>query len=169
MWKPILLETERLTIRTFVPADLKDLQGQLSDTDVMSHYPAVLSKEECENWLQGILKDYQSSGFGMLAVHLKETGEYVGQTGIMRRLIDECEHHYLSYLMCKEFWGHGYATEATRRILDYGFGTLGIHKVEALIVPDNTRSIRLAERLGMHYNSTIQHQGREHCVYALIR
>lgn len=169
MWSPIEFETERLKIRMFTPADLEDLYAQLSDPDVMRYYPAVLSEEECRNWLHGILRDYRTSGFGMLAVHLKETGEYVGQAGIMRRLMDGCEHHFLAYLMRKEFWGHGYASEAARRILDYGFQTLGIHKVEALIVPDNTRSIRLAERLGMHFDSTTQHQGREHRVYTLTR
>jgi len=166
---PILLETKRLILRAFTPADLADLHCQLSDPDVMRYYPAVLSKEECEKWLQGILNDYQSNGFGMLAVHLKVTGEYVGQTGIMRRLVDGCEHFYLSYLMCRKFWGYGYATEAAQRILDYGFQTLGIDKVEALIMPDNIRSIRLAERLGMQHESTIQHRNREHYVYTITR
>lgn len=169
MWSPILLETRRLTLRTFEPADFEDLYCQMSDPDVMRYYPAVLSKEDCENWLQGILRDYQVNGFGMLAVHLRETCEYVGQAGIMRRLADGCEHYYISYLMCRRYWGHGYATEAARRILDYGFETLGIHRIEALIIPDNTRSVRLAERLGMRYGSTTEHQGREHCVYTLTR
>lgn len=169
MRSPILLKTKRLTIRMFIPDDLDDLYNQLSDPDVMKYYPSVLSKEDCERWLQGILRDYQSNGFGMFAVHLNETGEYIGQAGIMFRRIDGCEHHCLSYLMRKEFWGNGYATEATQKILEYGFETLGIHKVEALIRPDNIRSIHLAERLGMHYESIIQHQGHEHCVYTLTR
>jgi len=87
----------------------------------------------------------------------------------MRRITDEREHHYLAYLICSRFWGHGYATEAARAILDYGLQTLGIHTVEALIRPDNTRSIRLAERLGMRHECTTQHHGCEHYVYTLIR
>jgi [ribosomal protein S5]-alanine N-acetyltransferase len=166
---PILLETERLILRMFTPADLEDLHRQLSDPEVMRYYPKVSSREDSEKWLQGILKDYQSNGYGMLAVCLRDTGEYIGQAGVMRRLIDGCEHHYLSYLLCKESWGHGYATEAVQRILDYGFQTLDIHKVEALIRPDNARSIRLAEKLGMQHESTTEHAGRPHYVYTVTR
>lgn len=163
----IILETGRLSLRAFTDADFDDIYSHLSDPVVMRYYPSVPSREESETWLQGILRDYEANGFGMLAVHLRETGEYVGQTGVMRRLIGECEHHYLSYLMRREFWGQGYATEAARRVLDNGFETLGIREVEALIAPENTRSIRVAEKLGMQQESLTEHHGREHYVYVI--
>lgn len=162
-----LLETERLILRLFTWADLDDLNSQLSDEEVMSYYPSPLSREESEQWLKGILRDYESVGFGMLAVYLKASGEYVGQVGVMRRLLDGTQHHFLSYLIQRKFWKQGYAIEATSRILDYGFHTLGIKKIEALIRPANIPSIRLAERLGMHHESCVDHGGCEHYVYAL--
>jgi len=62
-----------------------------------------------------------------------------------------------------------HAAEAARRVLDYGFQTLGIQKVEALIRPINTPSIRLAERLGMCRGACLVHHGYEHYVYTLTR
>lgn len=169
MSNPILLETERLTLREFTPTDVDDLHRQLSDPEVMRYYPAAMTMAQSEKWLQGILNDYQSNGFGMLAVHSKETGDYVGQVGVMRRVIDGFVHHYLSYLICKRFWGQGYAIEAVRALVDYRFATLEIDKIEALIDPENARSLHLAEKLGMQLESTVDHMGREHRVYALTR
>jgi ribosomal-protein-alanine N-acetyltransferase len=167
MNNPTLLETERLILRPFTWADLEDLYCQLSDEEVMSYYPAPLSREESKQWLKGILRDYESEGFGMLAVHLKGNGEYVGQVGVMRRLVKGSQHHFLSYLIQRKFWKQGYAAEAVNRILDYGFQTLGIKRIEALVKPGNIPSIRLAERLGMHRESCVDHGGCKHYVYAL--
>lgn len=169
MPKTILLETERLTLRTFIPADIEDLHNLLSDPDVMRYYPEPLTREQSERWLQGILDDHQINGFGMLAVHLKDSGEYVGQAGVMRRQTDAGEVHYLAYLIRRQFWGHGYASEAARRVVENAFQNCGVEKVTALIDPLNARSIRLAERLGLQFESTIQHMGREHSVYTLTR
>ncbi len=169
MHASIPLETECLILRAFAPDDIEDLHAQLSDPDVMAYYPSALSREESEKWLQGVLGDCEANGYGMLAMCLRETGEYIGQVGIMRRVIDEREIFYLSYLVCKSFWGHGYATEAVRRILEFGFDTLGIQRVQAIIRPDNARSILLAERVGMTRESTTMHGGREHYVYILTR
>lgn len=169
MSNPILLQTERLILRPFTPADIEDLHAQLSDPDAMRYYHHPSSREESEKWLQGILSDYGTNGFGMLAGCLKETGEYAGQAGVMRRQIDGRERHYLAYLIRKDLWGNGYATEAARCVVDYAFNDLGIEKVEALIRPDNTASVRVAEKLGMQVESTTQQMGRGHHVYVLTR
>lgn len=165
MDNPFSLETQRLILRTFTQADLENLYCQLSDSDVMRYYPSALSREESEKWLEGILWDYKSTGYGMLGAYLKVSEDYVGQVGIMRRLVQGSEHHFLSYLIQKEFWQQGYATEAVRGILEFGFRMLGIQKVEALIRPVNTRSVRFAMKLGMFRESCIEHQGYEHYVY----
>lgn len=169
MCNPVLLETERLTLRMFTPDDFEDLHALISDPDVMEYYPKVSSREDSGMWFQGILRDYQTNGYGMLAVQLKETGEFVGQVGIVSRPAETCAIHYFAYLICKRFWRQGYATEAAQSLLDYGFGTLGVDKVTALIRTDNARSIRLAEKLGLQRESTTLHQGRDHYVYTLTR
>lgn len=167
--QPVELATERLTLSAFTPDDLGQLCAQLSDPEVMRYYLAPLSEQECERWLEGILRDYRTHGFGMLALRLKYGGSFVGQAGIMRRSSDDAEHHYLAYLLCRDCWGHGYATEAAQGLLSHAFGHLGIRRVEALIRTDNLRSIRLATRLGMTCEATVEHLGREHHVYVIAR
>lgn len=55
----------------------------------------------------------------------------------------------LGYAIRADQWGHGYATDAARTLIDFGFGQLGLHRISAAIGPDNTASIKLVERLGM--------------------
>ena len=55
----------------------------------------------------------------------------------------------LGYAIAADHWGHGYATDATRAIVEFGFATLGLHRISAAIGPDNAASIAVAERLGM--------------------
>jgi RimJ/RimL family protein N-acetyltransferase len=162
------LITARLRICPFEPSDIDDLHRQMSDFDVMRYYPVPLTRAESDKWLEGILNDYDTNGFGMMALCLRETDEYIGQAGIMRRLSDGIEHHYLSYLLRKEFWGQGYAIEATREIVRYGFETLRISRIESLIRVDNARSIHLAEKLGMHLESTVFHHGKDHQVWSIM-
>lgn len=170
MSEPIRLETERLILRKFARADIEDLHAQLSDPEVMRYYSHPSSREESEKWLEGILRDYETNGFGMLAVCLKKTGEYAGQAGVVRRQIDGRERHYLAYLIRKGLWGNGYATESARKVLEYAFDDLGIEKVEALIRPDNIASVRIAEKLGMKVEPAAEyHMGHEHRVYGLTR
>lgn len=164
----IILETERLLIRPLTQADIDDLHAMLSDIEVMRYYPAVHSREESEKWLDGILRDYESNGYGMLGAYLKGGREFVGLAGIMRRQIEETERYFLSYLIRKELWKQGYATEAVRSLLDYHFRKLGTPKVQALIRPDNAPSIALAEKLGLRRTeSTFLVGGMEHLIYVL--
>lgn len=167
MSHPEVIETPRLTLRDFTADDLGELSRQLADPEVMRYYPEPLTVEGSEKWLQGILRDYDANGFGMLAAHLRETGEYVGQVGIMRRVVSEQERHFLSYLICREFWGQGYGTEAVRALLSHGFRALGIRKIEAIIHPDNAPSLRLARKVGMRMESTVTQFGVEHHVYGV--
>lgn len=169
MANPIRIQTKRLILRPFTPDDIEDLHAQISDPEVMRYYSHVSSREDSEKWLRRILGDYETDGFGMFAVCLKETGEYAGQAGVVRRQTDTGERHYLAYLIRKDLWGNGYATEAVRKVLDHAFGALGIEKVEALIRPDNAPSIRLAEKLGMQLESMTETMGCEHRVYSISR
>lgn len=165
----IQLDTERLTIRQFCRADLDDLHRLLSDPDVMKYYPAALSREESAKWLEDILNDYATNSFGFLCVRLKEGGTFVGQVGVMlHRDFHGEERNFLAYVIHKRFWGNGYATEAAAAILDHAISRFKLDRITALIRPDNTPSIRLARKLGMWYQSAVDHWGCEHHLYLLV-
>ena len=74
-------------------------------------------------------------------------GRVVGVAGL--QYVDELDEADVGYRFLKEFWGRGLATEATQACLDYGFSTLGLKRIIALILPPNTTSIRVAQKCGM--------------------
>ena len=163
------LETDRLILRPFSPEDLDGLHRQLSDEKVMRYYPSVLSRDQSGKGLDRILRDCAECGFGMLAIRLKETARFIGQAGIMRRIDGGGTHHYLAYLLLGEFWGFGYATEAARRLLEFGFEQMGLEMVEALLRPENHPSVGVVQRLGMRVAGAAELTGFHHHVYVIGR
>ena len=96
---------------------------------------------------QGPLSDYQEFGYGRFAVELKETGEVIGFCGI--KYLKEIDLPEVGYRYLKEYWGRGIGTEAARACVEFARQDLNINKLIALIIPENTASIRVAEKLGM--------------------
>jgi RimJ/RimL family protein N-acetyltransferase len=94
----------------------------------------------------------QSNGTGLWAIIIKETGEIVGMIGLIQ-LQDEDENltqdYEIGWHLKKSAWGKGYATEAAKAILDYGFEVLKLTTIYAVARPENTASLRLIQRLGM--------------------
>jgi [ribosomal protein S5]-alanine N-acetyltransferase len=165
-----LIETERLLIRKYSDGDINELSALMSDPEVMEYYPAVLSRQEAEERLEGILGKYETVGFSWWAVILKETGEFIGQAGIIRRELEpKDERNLLGYMFKKEFWHHGYATEAARAVIDYGLSVLGLDRIDCNIRPENTPSLAVAKRLELTYERNLQYFGFEHELYFVER
>jgi RimJ/RimL family protein N-acetyltransferase len=91
--------------------------------------------------------DWDERGFGRWAVEERETGRFVGHAGLGVHSLWPADPE-LGYGVDPELWGRGYATEAAGAALVHGFETLGLERVVSIIHPENTPSIRVAERLG---------------------
>ena len=143
------LETERLRLRLFTLDDLPVMFMLNSDPDVTKYAdtPAKDMQEVRERWEQGPLADYEKYGYGRFAVELKETGEVIGFCGI--KYLPEIDLNEVGYRYLKECWGRGIGTEAARVCVEFARDDLEIEKLIALIIPENTGSIRVAEKLGM--------------------
>ena len=94
---------------------------------------------------------FAADGFGLWAVEVAGGPPFIGFVGLA---VPRFEAHFtpaveVGWRLAREHWGRGYATEAARAALDYGFGTVGLEEVVSLTVPANTRSIAVMERLGM--------------------
>lgn len=101
--KNAVLETERLVLRTLCKEDQASLNKMLQDAEVMYAYAHAFSDEEAREWLDRQLERYRQYGFGLWAVILKETGEFIGQCGLT---MQDCEGRQVlevGYLFCKEF------------------------------------------------------------------
>lgn len=133
------------------------------DAEVMRFGDGVQTREWVEAWLRTCLENYQRRGFGPYAVVEQSTGDVIGYCGLFyfpdMHGQPEIE---LGYRLRRAAWGQGYATEAARLVRDYAFHTLHIKRLIALIDPDNVPSIRVAEKIGLHYESEVMLEGYDH-------
>jgi RimJ/RimL family protein N-acetyltransferase len=149
MHSMIVIETARLFLRQFEEADLEDLHRILSDPITMRFWPAPFSLEQSRAWLHRHLQNYREHGWGRYAVILKEHPALIGDCGLVRAELDGRPEIDLGYIIARDFWGHGYATEAAEACKTYGVNTLGLHRICANMAADHVVSRRVAERIGM--------------------
>ena len=150
-----ILETDRLSLRKLASDDLDSLKLILQDENVMYAYEHAFDHEEVRDWLNRQLQRYERDGFGLWAVILRETGEFIGQCGITFQECHEDMVHEVGYLFRHDFWGKGYATEAANACKSYAFQHLETSKLYAIIRDMNTPSKRVAERIGMQKEGTL--------------
>jgi len=144
------LETERLVLRLFTPDDVQAMYDLNSDPEVIRYAEAapVRDLQEAREKLEsGPLADYAKYGYGRFAIEDRETGEVIGFCGI--KYIPEIGLPEIGYRLKRSYWGRGLCTEAARACVDFARNDLKIGKLVALIMPENTASIRVAEKLGM--------------------
>jgi ribosomal-protein-alanine N-acetyltransferase len=161
--------TERLILRRLTPDDFDRLFALFQDPLVMRYYPGLKDAAQTRAWLDWVFSEYAARGHGLMAVELAATGEFVGQVGLIRQVVDGAEEVEIGYLLRSECWHLGYATEAACACRDYGFKVLRRDRLISLIRPENSASIRVAERVGMTPERSIERRGIRHTVYSIIR
>ena len=125
----MILETERLRLRRLTADDRTALCAMLQDAEVMYAYAHAFDDAEVDDWLRRQLDRYARYGFGLWAVLRKETGALIGQCGVTMQETGEGEVPEIGYLLRKDCWHRGYATEAAAACRDYAFETLGFDRV----------------------------------------
>lgn len=146
------LETERLIIRNWQADDwllVRPMSLDLDVTQYIGHY-RPWSEQETRQFATNRIADYERHGWTMWPLVLKDTGGFVGYCGFLRRQYGEYKDQIeIGYALAKDAWGKGLAAEAGARILEYGFGALGFDRIIASARPENARSIRVMEKMGM--------------------
>jgi RimJ/RimL family protein N-acetyltransferase len=145
----MVLETRRLVLREMVPADFSALCKILQDDEVMYAYEGAFNDEEVQNWLDKQLANYKEYGFGLWAVVLKETGSMIGQCGLTMQNYNGSKILEIGYLFQKEYWHHGYASEAAIACKNYAFDKLNAEEVYSIIRDTNISSQNVAKRNSM--------------------
>lgn len=144
-----MIESKRLFLRKITPDDFKELAKMLKDIDVMYAWGHTFADEQINDWIYNQMKRYDEDGIGFLLAIDKNLNQVVGQIGLLRLSIKEEEYWGIGYILLKELWGKGYATEGSKACLDYAFNVLNVEKVISDIRPHNLESIAVAKRLGM--------------------
>ena len=116
-----MIETPRLLLRNYSLPDFDSLYEIMSDPETMQHYPAPFDADRTRNWITWNLDNYERYGFGLWAVVLKETGEFIGDCGITLQNIDGEILPEIGYHIHKKYWQRGFAKEAARAVRDWGF------------------------------------------------
>ena len=161
----IVLETPRLILRHFVPADADALSEVLCDRENMRYYPNPFERTDVEAWIEKCLRRYREDGIGLWALILKSDGKLAGDCGLLRQQVDEVIEMEVGYHLARRYQGQGLATEAARACIDYAFSQLGIQRVISLIRPENLPSRRVAERNGMSVEKETIFVELPHLVY----
>lgn len=145
----MIIGTKRLILREMSQADFPHLCKILQDEDVMYAYEGAFNNDEVQEWLEKQIKNYTEYGFGLWAVVLKETGAMIGQCGLTMQSYNGGKVLEIGYLLQKEYWHQGYASEAAIACKDYAFDKLKAEEVYSIIRDTNIPSQNVARRNGM--------------------
>jgi RimJ/RimL family protein N-acetyltransferase len=141
------LETERLVLREWRAGDLDAESAVMADPEVMEFMGGVVDRVESWRRLALHAGHWVLYGYGNWVVEVKDTGATVGRVGLWQP--EGWPGLEVGWRLSREAWGHGYATEAARTSIEWGFANLEVEQLISVIHPDNERSMRVAERLGM--------------------
>jgi ribosomal-protein-alanine N-acetyltransferase len=178
---PRELRTERLRLRRWRESDLGPFAALNADPEVMRHFPALMSREESDAMAARIQARIDADGHGFWAVEAPGVADFVGFVGITRVAyeipkITPCVE--IGWRLARPFWGRGYATEAARAAIEFGFGELALDEIVAFTATGNLRSQAVMTRLGMtrdlqgdfeHPRVPEGHPIRPHVIYRLPR
>lgn len=150
----IEIDTERLRLRRWLPTDREPFAALNADPRVIEHLPGPLSREESDALVDRIEAHFDRHGFGLWAVEILDGEPFAGFIGLS---VPRFEARFtpcveIGWRLGAPHWGRGYATEGARAALTFGFGDLGLEEIVSFTVPDNVRSRRVMEKIGMTHD-----------------
>ncbi len=154
------LETERLILRPLGSDDLGAVHAYLSDPETMTYMGGPQTRESVVGFLERQRDLHSDNGYGLWAVVERATGRVVGDAGVVALGgPPSIAGHRLRYMVNRELWGRGYATEAAEASLDFAFRILRLSEVKAITHPEHRVSQRVLEKIGMAYGGLVPYEG----------
>ena len=144
----------------------------------MEHFPDSLTRRQSNDLVEKIEAGFEANGYGLWAFEVRATGEFVGFTGLALATFDA---HFtpaveVGWRLARSAWGKGYATEAARAALAFGFKEVGLVEIVSFTTVANARSCAVMERIGMthdpaddfdHPGIPAGHPQRRHVLYRI--
>jgi RimJ/RimL family protein N-acetyltransferase len=148
------LVTERLLLRQWRLEDLEPFAELGADPEVMRYFPSTHTPERSEAVARDFSYGIEERGWGFWAVEVRGGAPFIGFVGLGE---PGFEAHFtpaveVAWRLAREHWGQGYATEAARVAVEFGFDELGLDEIVAMTAPANARSRAVMERLGMTHD-----------------
>ena len=148
------LVTERLLLRRWKPSDLEPYAEMCRDPEVMRYTGGgdTRTSEQCARGIEAMERHWDEKGFGLFALELRESGQFIGYTGLsepdfLPEIMPAVE---IGWRLTRRHWGKGYATEAARAVIQFGFHTLELPSIVSIFQDRNMASRAIAEKIGMH-------------------
>lgn len=146
------ITTERLVLRRWREEDREPFAVLNADPEVMRYFPRPLTAEESDGFIERVEARFESLGIGSWAVERREDGRFLGFTGLSPATFEAAFTPAIEvgWRFARSAWGHGYATEAGRAALRFGFDVRHLERILSWTSVLNAPSIAVMERLGMH-------------------
>jgi ribosomal-protein-alanine N-acetyltransferase len=172
------ISTARLRLRRWRTDDRPAFAALNADPRVMEFFPSPLTVVESDALADRIDSHFTTNGFGFWALEVPGVVAFAGFVGLS---IPRFDAHFMpsveiGWRVAANYWGQGFATEAARAALEFGFGALALREIVSMTVPANIRSRRVMERIGMVRNAAddFDHPGiegalRRHVLYRIRR
>jgi ribosomal-protein-alanine N-acetyltransferase len=152
-----MIETPRLILRPLAWTDLDALAVIYSDEETRRFVGGVKDRDGTAELLNRMITSFAKDGFGMHAVVEKASGRLIGRCGFLVQEVEGAREIELAYLIAREFWGRGLATEAAATLRDWGHAHVQPRLI-SLIDHANHASRRLAERIGGRYERDVDYE-----------
>jgi len=159
----MVLESRLVKLRALDVEDSNEFYHWSGDREVtqfsLSSYAYPQSRADISKWLSTINNNSKTVSFGICCA---ESGKLVGYAGIASiSTLNRCAEYFI-LIGNREFWGKGIATQVTRLVTDYGFNTLGLHRIELTAFAINSAAIRAYEKAGYVHEGVKRQSGFRH-------
>lgn len=150
-----MILTERLLLRPWCDKDRPAFAAMNADPEVVGAFPGVMARSESNDLMDFFIACWREDGFSYAAIEDRATGEFLGMSGLACARFDApiCPCFEIGWALAYPHWHHGYATEAARGWLDFGFGRLALPEILAFTDTRNLRSLAVMRRLGMRHDT----------------
>ena len=162
---PYILQTSRLGFRPYRASDEELLLPVFADQYAAQFYPAMAQAEGITRWINWNLRNYDEYGFGLWALELLESGQFIGDAGITYQTVEDQKVLEIGWHIHPNFRALGYATEAGRECLHFGFNSLQAATLSSIVDPSNTASIKVAQRVHAQHRHYQGKSGQMHLYY----
>ena len=160
------LESERLVLRPFVESDAGTAERYLNDKELASNTASInypYPEGDAVKWIKRQQRLWQSGEACVFAIRLRSTDELIGAMGLEINSVN-CNAE-LGYWLGRPFWNKGFCTEAAQKVIEYGFDSIGLHRIFAHHMVRNPASGRVLKKIGMTREGMLRNHARKWGVF----
>jgi RimJ/RimL family protein N-acetyltransferase len=156
-----VIQTNRLLMRRWRDADREPFAALNADEETMRYFPATMDRQASDAFIDRIEKRFDEQGYGLWAMELAATGEFIGFTGLNPKPanIPGAAGVEIGWRLARHAWHHGYATEAAQAALDVAFSRLGLPEICSFTSVVNEPSQAVMRRIGLTESFRFDHPG----------